>query len=181
MSDEFNTLQTVAERLDQAHLLYMITGSVAMSFYAMPRMTRDIDIVIELRRDDALRLADIFKKDFYVDMEMISEAIRDVGMFNMIHDQTGVKIDFVVRKSERYRKIEFDRRRKIVVQGRELWLVSQEDLILSKLCWAKDSQSEIQLRDVKNLLNDPGSLDLNYLGMWAKELDIDQMYAKALT
>jgi hypothetical protein len=41
----------------------------------------------------------------------------------------------------------------------ETWIVSCEDLVLSKLVWAKDSKSEMQLRDVRNLLSSDGDMD----------------------
>ena len=178
MSDELETLKTVAQRLESAHISYMLTGSVAMSFYAMPRMTRDIDIVIELKREDIARLYDVFKSDFYVDEEMIREALRDRGMFNVIHNGSGVKVDFVVRKLEIFRKTEFERRRKVSLEGFDVWLVSAEDLILSKLHWAKDSQSEIQLRDIQNLLGGACEINTEYLEKWAKDLGVYQLYEK---
>ena len=62
MSEELEVLRIVAERLRGAGIGYMVTGSVAMNHYAVPRMTRDIDLVVELSvadvdRGDALRHA----------------------------------------------------------------------------------------------------------------------------
>ena len=54
--------------------------------------------------------------------------------------------------------------------GFEAWIVSREDLILSKLAWAKDSGSEMQLRDVQALL--AGDADRQYLEHWAEELSV---------
>ncbi len=45
---ELLALQDVCRRLDDAGIAYMLTGSLAMSYYARPRMTRDIDLVIAL-------------------------------------------------------------------------------------------------------------------------------------
>ena len=50
MSIEFDIIKEVVKRLDEAGILYMITGSIAANFYSIPRMTRDIDIVIELKK-----------------------------------------------------------------------------------------------------------------------------------
>ena len=63
-----------------------------------------------------------------------------------------IKIDFIVRKDTPYRAAEFERRRRVPMPGFEAWIVSREDLILSKLAWAKDSGSELQRRDVAALL-----------------------------
>ncbi len=67
----------------------------------------------------------------------------------------------MIRKREYYRLVEFKRRQRIKIQGSFLWIVSKEDHILSKLDWARDSESERQLSDVENLLA-TGAV-LNYL------------------
>jgi len=45
---ELEVLQDATERLERAGIQYMLTGSIALSYYAQPRMTRDIDLVVEL-------------------------------------------------------------------------------------------------------------------------------------
>ena len=54
-----------------------------------------------------------------------------------------------------------------------MWIVSREDLILSKLDWARDSRSELQLRDVRHLLEGP--FDREYLQRWAVHLGLEQL------
>ena len=65
--------------------------------------------------------------------------------------------------------MEFDRKQKIIILGNEINIVSKEDLIISKLYWAKDSRSEQQKNDIINLLN-TGS-DKKYLLKWLGKLD----------
>jgi hypothetical protein len=84
-----------------------------------------------------------------------------------------VKVDFIVRKETEYRRHEFDRRQRIRVGESEFSIVSKEDLILSKLCWALDSRSELQLGDVRNLLST--NPDLDYLNKWSSVLEVDQL------
>ena len=157
----------------------MITGSIATNFYAVPRMTRDIDIVIEVKKEDTNRLSALFEKDFYIDRESVIEAVDQKGMFNMIHNESVFKIDFIVRKDSSYRKLEFERRRQVEVEGVGLWIVSPEDLILSKLVWAQDSRSEMQLGDVRNLLSMVKDIDISYLERWVRSLGIEKVYRKA--
>jgi hypothetical protein len=73
----------------------MITGSIAANFYTVPRMTRDIDIVVELFEQDIGRFIPLFENDYYLEPQTVGEAVRNKGMFNLIHDQYIVKIDFV--------------------------------------------------------------------------------------
>ncbi len=138
-------------------------------------MTRDIDIVVELRPDDAERLADLFADDFYVDAEMIWDAVARDGMFNVIHHESVMKIDFIVRKDTPYRQQEFMRRCPIEVDSMPLWFVTAEDLLLSKLVWAADSQSEMQLNDIRNLITAVTTLDWAYIEYWAPELQVAEL------
>ena len=176
MNEELEILKTVCTRLQDAGIPYMITGSTALNFYATPRMTRDIDIVIEIQMQDADRIFQIFHGPFYSDLQMIREAIEQEGMFNLIHTELAFKIDFIIRKNHLYRKVEFARRQKIRVSGTDLWLVSPEDLILSKLFWAKDSLSQLQLGDVSNLLQMLKDLDTPYIEKWVHELKLDFLW-----
>lgn len=63
-----------------------------------------------------------------------------------------IKVDCIVRKSSAYRRVEFDRKKRVPILDFTTYIVSKEDLTISKLFWAKDSRSEIQLGDVKDLL-----------------------------
>jgi len=179
MSEELEVLKEVARRLDGAGIAYMVTGSTAANFYAVPRMTRDIDIVVELSELDVGKFIVAFEKDHYLEPATVREAVKSRGMFNLIHDRYVIKVDFVVRKDTPYRRKEFSRKKKISVEGHELYVVAPEDLILSKLEWAKDSKSEVQLRDVRNLLQSVKGLDRRYLARWAKQLGVGSLYRKA--
>jgi hypothetical protein len=156
----------------------MITGSTASNFYAVPRMTRDIDIVVEIKKEDASRLTENFKDDFYVDPDSIAEAVDKQGMFNVIHNEYVLKVDFIIRKKSAYRELEFGRRRRMEMEGIPLWVVSPEDLILSKLVWAKDTSSELHLGDVRNLLGTLKDIDKGYLEKWIPSLGLEKVYSK---
>lgn len=144
VSEELEVLKDVAGRLERAGIAYMVTGSIAANFYAVPRMTRDIDIVIELEEQDIGRFIPLFAKDCYLEPETVDRAVKDKGMFNLIQNEYVIKIDFVVRKETPYRRTEFSRRRKVAVDDRIICIVAPEDLILSKLAWAKDSKSAVK-------------------------------------
>lgn len=175
MLDQFAVLKLVTERLDAAGVRYMVTGAVAAGYYAQPRTTRDIDIVVELQPQDADRFAAAFAKDFNAEPDSIRTAIARRSLFNLIHTEAVVKVDFVVRKDTAYRIEEFRRRRRVTLGGHPTWLVAPEDLILSKLAWAKDSRSELQLRDVRQLIRSAQMLDWTYLERWAAVLTVNDL------
>ncbi len=179
MNEEIEVLKIVCRKLEKHGMAYMITGSIASSFYAVPRMTRDIDIVVEIKQENAESLVDAFQKDFYVDVEAVRAAIQTRGMFNIIHNQRVMKVDFIVRKDDPYRKLEFGRRQQVKMDGTSVWIVSPEDLILSKLFWAKDTHSEMQLTDVRNLLRTAKALDKSYLQKWVSALGLKAVHEKA--
>jgi len=178
MQEEQKILEIVVSRLDRKSMRYMITGSVAMNYYAEPRMTRDTDIVIELGREDAETIYNLFCDDFYVNLDVIEQEIENKGIFSIIHFEEVVKIDFIIRKESEYRKLEFNRRKKVKIDDIETYIVSIEDLILSKLFWARDSHSELQLNDVKNLLQE--EVDMAYVEKWTKELEVVDLLLEAL-
>jgi len=176
VSEELEVLKTVAQRLEAAGIPYMVTGSMAVNYYAVPRMTRDIDLVVELSVEDVDRIYRIFHEDFYVDRGVVRRAIEETGMFNIIHSAFVLKVDLVVRKNTDYRREEFSRRRPVSIEGGRFFIVAPEDLILSKLDWARDTRSEVQLADVRNLLTCMAELDHAYLASWASRLGLDALY-----
>ena len=139
----------------------MLTGSVALSYYAEPRMTRDVDLVVELAGLDPKSIVALFAADYCVAEADVQRAIAARTMFNVLHLEKVVKLDFIVRKDTPYRRQEFERRNRVQMPGFEAWIVSREDLILSKLAWAKESGSELQLRDAGAL--PAGGTDEAYL------------------
>jgi hypothetical protein len=178
MTHELEILKLVCNKLDLVDIPYMLTGSFAANFYAVPRMTRDIDIVIEIHQKDINKLIQIFKDDFYIERDSISEAIKYQSMFNIIHNNSVLKVDFIILKDATYRDLEFQRRRQVQFNDISLWIVSPEDLIISKLFWAKDSFSQMQLNDVKNLLASIKQLDHLYINKWVKILELKEIYER---
>jgi len=173
MLEELEVLKTISQRLEDAHIPFMLTGSFAMAYYGQPRMTRDLDLVVSMVEEDVRGIVALLSPDFYVDADDVRSAIRSQRLFNLMHNATGVKVDLIVRKSAEYRQVEFARRRPVEMSGVKTWIVSREDLILSKLVWAKEVNSELQRRDVKNLLDD--TVDRNYLDHWAPRIGVTQI------
>lgn len=174
MRNELDIVRDVSARLDGAGIGYMLTGSMAMNYYAQPRMTRDIDVVVALRPGDAGRVVKLFSPDYYVSREAVDRSIAHQSLFNLIHRESVIKVDCIVRKQTAYRLNEFNRRLRIKIQDFETWIVSKEDLILSKLAWAKDSHSELQLLDVKNLVST--GCDHAYIEQWTAELGLGNLW-----
>jgi hypothetical protein len=179
MRDELSVLKLITRRLDAAALPYMVTGSVALSLYAEPRMTRDVDLVVDLQPPDTPRLVSVFGSEFNVDADRVRDAITHRSMFNAIHTAAVVKLHIIVRKAGAFREEEFRRRRLGTIDGAPMWVVTPEDLLLSKLDWARESRSEVQLRDVRRLIAAQPSLDWPYINGWAARLDLRDLVREA--
>jgi hypothetical protein len=176
MQNELDIVRDVSARLESEGLAYMLTGSMAMNYYAQPRMTRDIDLVIALHAGDTERIVRVFSPDYYVSREAVDSSIARQSLFNLIHQESVIKVDCIVRKQTEFRRAEFDRRQRIKIRDFETWIVSKEDLILSKLFWAKDSRSEQQLRDVKSLI--ATGCDRAYIKRWTASLAVDKLWTE---
>jgi len=171
LNEQIEVLLDVVRILNSHGIAYMVSGSTAMNFYARPRMTRDVDLVVKLDQADVQAFVAGLSDSYYIDEEIVSTAVRRQSMFNAIHNDLLVKIDFIVRKDEPYRIIEFERRRSMNLGTANITAVAPEDLILSKLLWSEQSHSDQQENDVRNLLEST-ELDLEYLNLWASRLDV---------
>ena len=178
MNEELKVLLTIADNLDTAGIPYMISGSMASNYYTIPRMTRDIDVVVQLKQENSGRFIGAFGSQFWVDAEVVDREILKQGMFNLIHKEYVIKADFILSKSTDFQASAFKRRKKIVIENCPVWMISAEDLILAKLLWAKESFSELQIKDVRHLLSTVDQLDHLYLGQWVLALGLGQVYEK---
>lgn len=169
--DQSRVLLDVVDRLEQAGIEYMISGSIALSAYVRPRMTRDIDIVVAVEPGGAEALLRAFGDAYYLDPDATTTAVRERRLVNAIHHETLVKVDLVMRKNEPFRVAEFGRRRRLTVLDRSMWVVSPEDLLLSKLLWRIASGSSVQWDDA-GMLAQTAITDWPYLERWAERLGL---------
>ena len=86
-------LKEVTSSLESRNIPYMISGSMAMIAYTVARTTRDIDLVIELNIESVDDFCNLFKKHFYLHRSSIEEEVKRKGMFNLIDERSGMKID----------------------------------------------------------------------------------------
>lgn len=168
-------IQTVARILERAEVPYMLTGSLAAAYYATPRATQDVDVVIDAPEEGIERLVQgLLDSGFYVDRAAALSAWRARSQFNAIDPDSGWKVDLIVRKDRAFSKVEFARREQAEILGLELSLASLEDVILAKLEWAKMGDSELQRTDAVRLLEQGGSeLDREYVEAWVSELGLE--------
>jgi hypothetical protein len=170
VQNELDIMRDVTRRLESAGIAYMLTGSMAMNYYAHPRMTRDIDLVVALTPEDTDRIVALFEADYYISRDAVSHSIAEESIFNLVHNESVIKVDCIIQKNTAYRQMEFERRTRIGIEGFSVWITTKEDLIISKLAWARDSRSELQLSDVRNLALT--GCDTEYIKRWTQKLGL---------
>ncbi len=182
MQEIIDITLAIAQRLSNAEIPYMVSGSVAASFHSVTRMTNDIDIVINISNKERNKILNLFKDEYYISQQAIDDAFAGIGMFNIIHNKSIVKCDLILLKSDEFSRSAFLRACKVKVDGFELRVISLEDLILQKLLWKKETGSERQLQDVSNVIEaNKLNIDKKYLYEWAKKIkvmhDVEKYFA----
>ena len=165
-------LKKLIDYFEKERIAYMLSGSVAMSIYSLPRFTRDFDFIVHLQLKDVKGLVDYFKEGYYCDEDAIKEAIMNKGMFNIIDFASNYKADFIILKNEPYRLAEFERREQVNFLDMQINLVTPEDLIISKIAWIQKVQSDIQKEDIKILLTIK-NIDIQYIRKWIATLNLN--------
>ena len=183
--DILQIIEPVIQAFEQLDVPYYIGGSVTSSIHGIPRSTVDIDLVADVQPKHVRSLVNMLESAYYIDAEMILEAIQRQASFNLIHLETMLKIDIFVLKDTPYDRKAFDRRQKDTLdeeQGLEFYLASAEDIILIKLAWFRmgGEVSEKQWHDVLGVLKVQNTtLDMDYLRHWAAELNLTELFEQA--
>jgi hypothetical protein len=183
MTDDLTeTLREIVARLEALGIGYMLVGSVAALAHGRTRSTQDFDVVIEVRAA-ALRalVRSLPEERFYAAEEAAMEALERETQFNVIDMVTGWKADLIPRKNRPFSETEFARRTRLEVLGVPMFVASLEDVIVSKLEWAKaGGGSRRQLEDVRELVRLGGEqLDSAYVARWVRELELEAMWTAA--
>lgn len=175
----YETFTLVLDRLDAQGIAHMVVGSVASMVYGEPRLTHDIDLVVELQPPDASALWRLFPlSEFYCPpVEVIQSEIVHRGQFNLIHHESGLKVDIMIRKESPHARSEFARRRRVpFFEGRSAWLASAEDVIIKKLDFHRMGGSEKHIHDIRGILAET-SIDDAYLQHWIAALRLQDSWA----
>jgi hypothetical protein len=134
----------------------MITGAVASIIYGEPRLTNDIDLVIDMNSDDVGSFANTFPiEDFYCPPQEVIRleiARSQRGHFNLIHHATGFKADIYASGRDELHHWGLKNRKWVDVENEKFWLAPIEYVILRKLEYYREGQSEKHLRDISSIL-----------------------------
>jgi hypothetical protein len=174
MQNQIDVVRDISTRLDAADIGYMLTGSMALNCYALPCMPRNLDFVVALRPADAEIMVRLFSPDYDISREAVDSAIAQQSFFNLFHRKSRIRVNCIICQQINYRLTEFSRRQRIKFENFKTWIASKEDLIISKLHWARKSCSPRHLRDVKNLA--ATGCDTVYIERWTRALGVFKLW-----
>ena len=176
----------VTSVLEELNVPYFIGGSLASTLYGMVRTTQDSDIVAKIRDEHIQPFVRALQSEFYVDEEMIADAVSHQSSFNIIHRESMFKVDIFIPHERTFVRKQFARARKEILSVDpeiQAMVSSAEDVLLAKLEWYRmgGEVSERQWRDIIGVLKvQQGALDLDYLREMARELQVNDLLERAL-
>lgn len=184
--DILQAIQPVISAFDKLSIPYYISGSIASSVYGIARATMDVDIVADIKIENISFLMKILENEYYIDENMIKEAIHNFSSFNLIHLETMIKIDVFIHKHQSYPEESLRRKQKDTFEdtddASEFYFSSPEDIILNKLQWYKIGNriSERQWLDVTGVIKvQSNNLDVGYLRIWGEHLGLLDLITEA--
>jgi len=178
VEEVFRVLQ---QALDTVGIPYMVTGSFASSAHGEPRASKDIDIVIAPTREQLVELIKQFPPGKYQALEYEAlDAFEHRRMFNIIDYATGWRVDLIIKKRRPFSDVEFERREVLEFSGLRLSFASAEDILISKLEWVKEGESQRQLEDAAGIIRvQADNLDTRYVEYWVRQLGLADQWAAA--
>ncbi len=186
MDVPISVLSRITAILEEQDIRYVLVGSFASSLHGMYRSTADIDLVADIKTEQIHSLFEALRNDFYVDEQVMHDAVAQRSSFNAIHFDSVFKVDFFIPNTDRFGGAELQRRqlRRISPDRDEaVYVATAEDTILAKLRWyrAGNEISTNQWNDVVGILGTSlHTLDLHYLRTWAEELGLTDLLDRAL-
>ncbi|MBI5682287.1 MAG: hypothetical protein HZC45_03825 [Deltaproteobacteria bacterium] len=181
--EQYELLIQLVRCLESLGIRYIVTGSMASMAYGEPRLTNDIDVVADIKAKHIKGLKNCFpENEFYLSEEAATEAIRRQHQFNIIHPASGLKIDVIIRKRNAFDDSRFNRLKRIpTAENTEADFASPEDVIIKKMEFYKEGESEKHLRDITGILKVSGdTLDYDYINKWANDLGLKEIWDAVL-
>ena len=165
--------------LEKISVPYFVTGSMATIYYGEPRFTNDIDLVVALPAPRVTEFMGAFPApEFYVSEEAIRNAVKEHGQFNIIHPESGLKVDVMIPDDSPFNRGRFARVARVrPAADFEARFAAAEDVIIKKLEYYREGGSEKHLRDITGVLKIQGErLDREYIAGWASQLRLEAIW-----
>lgn len=174
------------DRLNTLGVRYMVVGSVAGMMYGEPRLTLDVDIVLELPLAAAEKLCELFPiEEFYcppVEVIRVELSRAQRGHFNLIHHDTGSKADMYLGGRDLLHAWAMNHAVKTDVEGHLVWFAPPEYVIIGKLQYFREGRSQKHLHDIRGILRVSGDrIDRPWLDARVAELGLESEWKTAIS
>ena len=180
MLGPIEVLRIITKKLDGLKIDYFLVGSLASMYYSRPRFTNDIDLVLQIRSNQVLDFEKAFNSEEYYcpPIEVLQDEINRRGSFNLIHQESGIKIDIVMTKPTDFSRSEFGRRQKVeLIPGFEAYIATPEDIIIKKLDFFREGGSEKHISDIREIFSST-PINTEYVKTWCKNLGLENQLMK---
>lgn len=174
----------VIKVLERLGIPYMVVGGFAAIFYGEPRLTIDVDIVVDMKAEHIGPFVAAFPiPDYYVSEEGIRDSLQRRYPFNVIQPATGAKVDVVPLPRDPFTRAAFERRQRLEYDqaGNTATFITPEDIILAKLMAFQKTRSDKHLRDARGVLvTQWGRLDLEAIRRGARAAGVLDQFEEIL-
>jgi len=174
--DRFTSIfERVAQILETLDIDYLVVGSIAATVWGLRRTTVDIDLAVHVPNERFSELTDSLSANgLYVPVDAARTALATSGSFNIIDTASSGKVDiFACAPTDSFERMRLTRRVAADLFGISTWVATAEDIVLAKLRWRAESNSDVQWRDCVEIaaIND---LDLQHMRTWAETLGVSE-------
>lgn len=158
---------------------YYVMGGIAARTWGLPRSTFDVDLALSMDTEGVVSFCQGAERAGFsvpeIHLKGFTDTLRGMSKFSV--QEAGfprpVEVDlFLV--STPYLREAFRRRREVEFEGRRMWMISPEDLVLHKLLAGRTKD----FSDIDDILLIQGSLDRAYLEKWAGALGVARLLAE---
>lgn len=177
--EQTELLRYTLDVLERLAIPYMLVGSFASIAYGEPRLTQDIDVVVDLPMSKVAELCAAFSApEFYLNEQSVRDAVQAHFQFNVLHPASGNKIDFILPRRDAWGQTQLQRKQRLLLlPDREGYVARPEDVIIGKLWYYAEGGSEKHLRDIVGILRISGTtVNQDDIGQWAKTLGLEEAW-----
>jgi len=164
-SDE--AVVAVIDALEAGDVPYMLVGSFSSNFYGVPRATQDADFVVQLEpgalREVVQRLGSRFRLDPQISFEIVTATRRHLLQAMDLQFQ----VELFLLSDDPHDRERFERRCRVTLLGRSVFVPTVEDVIVTKLRWAREGRRGKDRDDVRNVIAVQGDrIGWDYVTAW---------------
>jgi hypothetical protein len=158
------------EALEACGIPYMLVGSYSSNAYGVPRSTQDADFVIELGDRSIIEVAQRLAPSIRIDPQMSFETVTMTRRYVAEVAGTPFKIEFFLLNDDPHNQERFRRRRQASLMGRQIWIPTAEDVIVTKLHWTLLGHRSKDRDDVRDVIAVQGDrIDWGYVHRWCDQ------------